>query len=484
LNRAALGSALLGLGLMVGFVGSRQFPAGDAADNKSAAEGDKTLATEAGQVTLDEARQASAGVVVAVIAPEPLVSRTWRTGRVALDEDTVAHVCPLAEGIVREVLAKHGQTVAAGETLAIIDSRELGQAKLEAYKARIGLSAEREIAARTRQTMANADELLKLLVAETPVDEIEKAMADKPIGDWRQQLLGAYTRRNQSKSLMVSQRATAGAVAEATLRKTIAEAEAAGAVYTSLLEELKFQSKNLVRQAELKLKEAETVVEIAQAKLLLYGMTPEGVSRLDPIAEGVAASHLFVKAPFAGTVVEKHAVRSERVGPQTQMFVIADLSQVWVQADVYEADLPLIRGLKGSGVVFRSPIAGIPERPAKVVYTGDLIEKSSRSLTLTAEADNPDRVLKPGLFVEVGFDTGDRTPTLQVPVTAVLRHENQSFVFVQTGEDTFRRRDVDLGRTAGDKVEVTAGVKSGEKVVVRGGFVLKSELLKDQLAGE
>ena len=418
------------------------------------------------------------------MTPEPLVTRVWRTGRVALHDDRLAHVSPPAEGIVREVPVRLGQQVAAGEPLVVLESRELGQAKLEAHTARIALTAERELSRRTRTTMANAGELLKLLDADAPLADIEARLADKPIGDWRQQLLGAYTRRNQLRTQLASQRASAGAVSESNLRKTEADAEAAGATYTSLVEELRFQVTNQVRQADLKLKDVEAAFDVARAKLLLFGLSPAEVDRLDPIAEGAAAGRLTVKAPFAATVVEKHAVRSERVGPQSQMFVLADLSTVWVQADVFETDLPLIRGVKDNAIVFRSLAAGVPERPARITYAGDLVDKHSRAITLTAEADNADRRLKPGMFVEVGFEAGEPTPVLQLPAAAVLRHENKPFVFVQVADDRFRRVDVTLGRSAGDRVEVTEGLSAGDRVVVRGGFVLKSELLRDQMAGE
>jgi len=474
--------ALLAAGVVAGVVGDRLFT--PSADKAMPAAVENPAEAGADTVTFGPDKQAAAGIESVVVSSEPLVARVWRTGRVALHDDRLAHISPPAEGIVREVRVTLGQAIAAGDILAVIDSRELGQAKLDAYKAKIGLTAERELDARTRTTMANADELLKLLAIETPLADIEKRMADKPIGDWRQQLLGAYTRRKQLQAQLASQKASAGAIAESTVLKTEADADAAGATYTSLIEDLKFQVKNQVRQAELKLKDAETTLDVAKSKLLMLGLTAEAVDTLDPIAEGATASHLLVKAPFAGTVLEKHAVRSERVGPQTQMFVVADLSTVWVQADVFEADLPLVRGLKNKPVVFRSMVAGVAERMATVISTGDLFDKSSRTLTLTAEAANTDRLLKPGMFVEIGFDTEDPTPVLQVPANAVLRNENKPFLFVQSGDDCFRRAEVALGRTAGDKVEITAGIKAGDRIVVRGGFVLKSELLKDQMAGE
>lgn len=481
----AVAGGLLAVGLAVGAVGGRWLsPPTATPSDKAAVPAEPADKADDGVVTFDQDRQASAGVEVAALTLHPLAVRTWRTGRVALHEDRVAHVCPPAEGVVRQVAVKLGQAVAAGDTLAVIESKELGQVKLDAHRAKLAVAAEREVLARTRTTTANAEELLQLLAADTPVAEVERATAGKPIGDWRQQLVGAYTRRNQLKAQVAAQQGSPGVVPAATLRKTEADADAAAATYTALVEETRFQVKNQVRQAELKLKEAETALDVARTKLLLFGLTAKQVDALDPIAEGAAASHLVVAAPFAGVVVDKHAVRSERVEPKDQLFVVADLSRVWVQADLFEADLPLARGLTGRAVTFRAPLAGVGERPATVTYAGDLIDKASRSLTLTAEADNADRALKPGLFVEVGFDTGDSTPVLQVPAAAVLRHENRPFVFVQTGDDRFKRVGVELGRSGEGVVEVTAGLKAGDRVVTRGGFVLKSELLKDQMVGE
>lgn len=476
--------SLLAAGLVVGGVGTRLlFPAAVHADRPGET-GVTADSAEEGVVSFDRERQSAAGVEVATVTPHPLVARTWRTGRVALHEDRLAHICPPAEGVVREVAVRLGQTVAAGDKLAVIESKEFGQAKLDAHRAKLAVAAEREVLDRTRTTMANAEELLKLLAADTPVVDIEKVMTGKPIGDWRQQLVAAYSRRNQLKEQVASQAGSEGVVSALTRRKTEVEADAAAAAYTSLVEESRFQVKNQVRQAELKLKEAETASDMARTKLFLYGLTAKQIDAIDPIAEGSAAAHLVVAAPFAGVVVEKHAVRSERVEPKDQLFLVADLSRVWVQADLFEADLPLTRGLKDRPIVFRSAVAGVAERTATVVYAGDLIDRASRSLTLTAEAVNADGVLKPGLFVEVGLDAGDRTQAIQVPAGAVLRHENKPFVFVQAGDEQFKRTPVELGRTGDGLVEVTAGLKGGDRVVVRGGFMLKSELLKDQMVGE
>lgn len=476
---AALALALVTAGATVGVIGTRLFA--------PEAEKEKVPATKAQSeedvVPFAADQQAAAGITVATLKAEPLVSRTWRPGRLAVRDDRVAHVCPPAEGVIREVPVKLGQSVAAGDVLVILDSRELGQTKLDAHKARIALAAERELSERTRTTMRNAEELLALLTGGASAADIENRLADKPIGEWRNQLLGAHARRNQTRAQLATQQGS-GVVPEASLRRTEAEADAAAAAYAALAEELRFQAKNQVRQAELKLKDAEAAFDVAKAKLLLFGLTAMEVEKLDPIAEGAAVGHLAVKAPFAGTVVEKHAVRSERVAPQTQLFIVADLSSVWVQADIYEADLPLVRGLTGKSIDFRFAGDTRSDRTATVLYTGDLIDTASRTLTLTAVTANGDGVLKPGMFIEVGFDTGSLTPVIQLPLAAVLRHENRPFVFVQMSTDEFRRTPVTLGQSTGEKVIITAGLKAGDRVVIGGGFVLKSELLKDQMVGE
>jgi len=476
---AALG--LVAGGAVLGAVATRPAappPAPTEADESSAADG------TSGALTFSREKQLAAGVETVTVAAKPLLAFAWRSGRVALNDERLAHISPPAEGIIREVPVRLGQEVAAGDVLAVIDCRELGFLKLELVKELAALATERENASRVQTTSRNTEELLALLATETPLAAIERKMADKPIGEWRSQLLGAFAKRNQLRAQLAAQRSSAGALPEATILKTASDSDAAGAAYTALLEELRFQAKNQLRLAELKRKEAETAVSVTRAKLLTFGLTADEVEKADPLREAAAASLLYVKAPFAGTVVEKHAVRSERVGPDFQMFVLADLAELWVEADVFESDLPFVRGLTNRTITFRATAAGVAERPAKVVYTGDVIDPSSRALTLTAEAANADRALKPGMFVEVGFERGDRSPVLQVPTGAVLYDGKKTLVFVQSSDEHFEFREVTLGRAEGDAVEVVAGLRAGETVVVRGGFVLKSELFKGQMAGE
>lgn len=434
-------------------------------------------------------RWESAGVRTEPAAISPLADYAWRTGRVVVNDDRVAHISPPVEGIIREVRVRLGQDVTAGQVLAVLDSEKVSQAKLELVTARAALLAERERERWARLTAENTDALVTAVAAGKTVAEIDTAFKARPVGERRQQLMAAYTGRNQAKAQLESSRASQGTVPGIIQMKAEADYDSASATLQAMLEEFKFQSRQQARMAELKLKESEAAFDVTRTRLLTLGYTPAQIDTMDPVQEGAAASHYEVKAPFAGTVVDKHAVLSERVNAQFQMFQLADLSTVWVQADAFEADLTLLRSLRGRKMgerqlLFRAPAAGLPESLAEVFYTGDLVDRSSRAVTVTASAPNPDRALKPGMYVEVGLPRGEVAPVVNVPASAVQRHQGQTFVFVLVGDDQFRRADVDLGREAGDRVEVKAGLKPSEVVAVGGGFVLKSELFRDQLAGD
>ncbi len=475
---------LPGIALALGVVVAAGFFVAARDGGKEAEEPVKPAATT-GVVEFPPDKWAASKLAVAPAFYEPWRDRVWRPGRVARDDDRVAHLYPPAEGVVAESPARLGQGVRAGDVLAVLDCRELALTKLEWLKAKLALAAERDQAARVTLTMGNARRLLDLIEAKKSVPDIEAALKDQPIGEYRQLLLTAYAKAGQLQSLAAAQKATGVGVAEVSLRRTESDAEAASAALTTAVEDVRFQSRQQVQAAQVKLREAELAHDTAKTKLLLYGVPAADLATLDPVAEGAKAGYLKLRAPFAGVIVEKHAVLSERVGPTFMMFTVADPSKVWVQADLYESDLPLVRGLKvGSPLIVRSTLAGLAETPVTVLSAGEEIAKATRALTVTATAANPDGGLRPGMFVEVAFETGDTATTLQVLNTAVFRAEGEAFVFVQSGDGEFRKAVVTLGRAAGDRVEVVKGLAAGDAVAMSGGFVLKSELFKDQMVSE
>jgi RND family efflux transporter MFP subunit len=447
---------------------------------------EKESPSASGVVPLPKDKWAAAGIRCEPAGYGPLADRAWRTGSVQFDHDRVAHLACPVEGLVRETRADHGRQVKAGDVLALIDSREVGQAKLDLTRTRLALESAQVHAEWTKAVTANAEELWKDLAAEKPVAEIEKRFKDRPLGEWREKLVVPYAKVIQFKAVYEAMTGPgAGSVSETAVRKARGDYEAAAAQYQGAFDEARHQARQQARATEQRHREAKAAADTARAHLLMIGYTPGELEKLDPAAEGAAVSLYPLKAPFAGTVIEKHAVRGERVVAQHQLFELADLSEVWVRADVFEADLPLVRGLaSGDRLRFRAPTAGLPEREARVHFVGAVIDPASRALPLVAEADNPGGDLKPGMFVEVGLPRGTTSPVVHVPAAAVQAHDNRTFVFVRDGDDGFRRADVAVGRTVGDRVEIKAGLKGRDEVATEGTFVLKTALLKDQIAAE
>lgn len=476
--------AILSAVIVVSAIGYGLWRSGSAARPDQASESAIT-ANDRSVVRMAEAKWASAGIRVEPAAYSAFTERIWRSGRLVLNESRIAHISPMVEGIVRAVKVRLGQDVKAGDVLALLDCREVGQAKLDLVKARLAAEYAKAQHAWTQTTSRYAGELVEALSQGASVGEIEKRFKDRPIGDLRQQLITAYSRRLQTKAQYEAmlQPEVQGTVSQANMLRMRADYDAAEATFHALCEEVKFQSGQQVRASAQKLREAETALALAQSTLMMLGYCRAEVDAMDPIAEGPSVSLYAVRAPFAGTILEQHAVLAERVGPQVQMFEIADLSTLWLQADVPQKDMPLARKLAGGKIKFRLTDNGDNLHDADVFYTGDVVDKNTRAVVLSASVPNPDRLFKPGMFVEVELTRAGET-VVQVPAAAIQRQGTQAFVFVHNGGDEFRRVDVKLGRTSGGIVEVLEGLRPGQPIVVAGGFVLKSEMLKDQIAGE
>jgi len=456
---------------------------------KPAAAAPAAEADEAGpadSVSLPRESWDVAGVRVAPAEAGPLADVVRVTGKVALNEDRVAHVFPLVEGRVEEVKVRFGQEVKAGDVLAVIHSKEVGQRKLELVQSRLA----REIASLNRDRAAEVErntlELVESLEAGDTVDRIETRFRGRPMGEFRERLVTAYAGLAKAAADYdrIDDLTGRGVTAAKDLTAAKAARDGARATFAALLDQSKFDARQQAATAGHALREADARVAAGEAALAILGYSPEDLARIEPAKEGEALSHYMVVAPFDGTILTKDAVLLESVGPDRQLFQIADLSSVWVVADVFERHLPALAGLEGKAVAVRSEMLPGPATGATVFFTGETVEEATRTVRVRAVAENPDRRLKPGLFVEVELPGLASGPVVQVPEAAVVDHEGESFVFVREGEETFRRRDVTLGRRADGKVEIASGLKPGEPVVVGGAFALKSKLLADLLAGD
>jgi Cu(I)/Ag(I) efflux system membrane fusion protein len=160
------------------------------------------------------------------------------------------------------------------------------------------------------------------------------------------------------------------------------------------------------------------------------------------------------------------------VTPETELYTLADLSRVWVVADVNEADAAQVR--LGSHARIEPSYTPGRRFSGKVSYILPQVDAQTRTLKARIEADNPGLVLKPDQFVNVEF--GVATPArLAVPEDAVIDSGSRQIVYVEKGEGVFEPREILTGGFSGGMVEVLAGLKEGERVVTAGAFLLDSE---------
>lgn len=252
-------------------------------------------------------------------------------------------------------------------------------------------------------------------------------------------------------------------------------------------------------EAEAHFKEASAGLRTAEETLRLYGLSEEQMAELG--SGGQAASIYPLKAPFAGTIVDRHVTLGELVTPERNLFTLADLSRVWIWIDVYQRDL----GGVHLGDQARARVDAFPDDSftGAVSFLSARVDAETRTVRARIDVTNEGGKLRPGMFVEVELvdphnaqGREGRPPSLVVPQAAVVRDGEERFVFVpaeaepEGGESSqggphrrFEKRTVRLGREAGGDVEILEGLVPGDVVVVEGAFLLKSALSEDALGG-
>jgi len=215
---------------------------------------------------------------------------------------------------------------------------------------------------------------------------------------------------------------------------------------------------------------ARAEITRAEQELDHYGIKPR------PDANPMDEGDVPVRAPIGGTVIERLASEGMAVTPGTPLLVISDLSRVWVLAEIDEK-------LLGRLVTGREAVIATAAYPGEqfagtLTAIGDVVNPTTRRVTLRVEAANRDRRLKPQMFVTVTLGGSAPHRVLVVPSRAVQSLEGEQVVFVRTAADRFERRSVTTGLDVNGEVEIVAGLSEGDVVATAGAFLLKSELMK------
>jgi len=191
---------------------------------------------------------------------------------------------------------------------------------------------------------------------------------------------------------------------------------------------------------------------------------------------GLAAT-FSLNAPIDGVVVERNATIGATVGTDASVFKIIDTSRVWVDANVFEKDLPRVRvGLPVKLTVTAFPGATFSGR---VIFVNSVVDPDSRTVKVRTEVPNADGRLKPDMFANVEIITDVRSTSISVPQSAVLDDADKKVVFVAEG-NSYKQRQVQVGIQSGDRIEVIDGLKSGDRVVIKGNYLLLQQSKPDQ----
>jgi cobalt-zinc-cadmium efflux system membrane fusion protein len=195
-------------------------------------------------------------------------------------------------------------------------------------------------------------------------------------------------------------------------------------------------------------------------------------------SESGPTSQFPVKAPFAGTVIEKNAVLGELAQPDKSIFTVADLSVLWIEANLFEKDLGKVR----IGAAATVTVSAYPGEifKGRLTYISSTVDKESRAVQARVEVPNPDGRLKPEMFATASIDTASASKAITLPIGAVLLVSGQQMAFVQEAGG-FEARAVELGDKVGGRVIVRSGIKEGEQAVVEGAYALKARMLKSQI---
>jgi cobalt-zinc-cadmium efflux system membrane fusion protein len=346
-----------------------------------------------GSLPMTEERIKLAQIELANVGPGTIAKRLTVPGTIIPNADLIAHVSVKLSGTVAELRKNIGDDVVRDEMIAVLESREVADAKSEYLSARL-------------------------------IDELAQDLA------------------NRDKSLWAGK---------------------------AIPEQQFLRSRNAAALSGMK-------VNIARQKLMALGLAENEIAALPETPEALLRRQ-DVKATISGRVVERKVELGTAVGRdnlETELFVIVDLSRVWVELSVASSDLPLIK----EGQLVKISARGLSETTnGKIIFVSPLIDKDTRTARVVAEIQNLDRTWRPGSFVTAAISLSERSVPVVVPATAMQKLKGRPVVFVRT-KDGFEKRDVVLGQKEDQFLEIISGLVAGETIAAINTFALKAELSK------
>jgi cobalt-zinc-cadmium efflux system membrane fusion protein len=406
---------------------------------------------EGQEVELSEEALAAAGVEIVDVSERAAVALLRVTGTVEANQQQTQQVTPLVLGRVERVTVALGDRVRAGAVLAIISSPEVAEMHGKLHEAETRFTLAEQSYARVQQ----AENRSSVLQAKARLDEAE-----------------ATLRRTRK---LVELGAGAG--------KDLTAAEAA---YKTAKAEYDYQSNISINR---EVQEARAEVEISRVEALHLRNSLRALGAT--IDEGKHAtrhdtSTIALVAPVSGTVTERLVNAGAGIEAGKPLFTISNISTLWVIANVPEAQVGNLR--VGTPAEVRSAAIGSNAISGRITYIDPILNEETRTARVRIEVANQNEMLKVGMFVEVGFETGASgigstvATELVIPDEAVQRLGERSVVFVPKDEPGhFEVRDVEVGGTVDGYRRIISGLALGDRVVSKGSFTLKTQLMKGEM---
>ncbi|KPK55310.1 MAG: hypothetical protein AMS22_04805 [Thiotrichales bacterium SG8_50] len=435
-------------------------------------------------------------------------------GQIAINTDRLAHIMPNAVGVVRQVFKNVGDTVKAGEVIAWLESSELGKAKVDYLTKWAELGCCSMDLTRAQQIYDSTIGLLETLKSAPSLETIRQT-GGEALDSNHTLLVSAYA--ELVLSISAYEREKSLFEKKISSEKDYLAAEnafkKADAKYAATRDSIAFEVKRSLLEAQRALQVRQIELQGAERNLYVLGLNTADINDIQLFARrqtsggvqeqecddpncsectaeraGQQSGYLTVqtntqderlawyplRAPFDATVIEKHITLGEKLGDESSAFTIADLTTVWVDLSVFQKDLPYVRQGQPVAVSVGSENGKVAGR---IDYLGPIVGERTRTALARVVLDNHSGTLRPGTFVTAEVLVDMVAAKVVVPKDVVQDMDDRPTVFVQT-DHGFEPRTVSFGLVNDLVVEITSGLRPGERIVVKNGFRLKAELEK------
>ncbi len=417
----------------------------------------------------------NAGIGIAAAGPAKIKKVLRLTGEIGFNEEKVVHIVPRLEGVIKKVFKDLGDRVTVGELLAILESRELADAKTRYLE--ITQTANLALLDLDRETLIyeNTQSMLDLLEQELVPEEIYPQLKDLILGESRELLIPAYAKLQLARSVHKREKNlfNKGISSESEYLLALEGFKSAEARYIALREKIAYDGPWTLRQKKRAAEMEQLNLQTNTQKLLALGLTPEELDALTSRPER-DFTQFDMKSPINGIVIQKHLTTGEAVKKDDDVYLISDLSEVWVNIAIPARDMKSVR--TGQVVHVRDENLGMAAE-GKLTYLGSIVEEKTRTVTGRAVIANAERHWRPGAFVTVELVLSERRVPLAVPAESIQTLRDWSVVFVKVG-DLLEARPLELGENDGHWIEVLQGLSAGEHYVAQNSFVVKAEIEK------